>query len=363
MHPWRSTRVSDDPTFYIFLLAPPLAGEAILLLFLFRFWRNRQTKTGWKQVLLVNTLSCFVLVALAGGGGELYYRYLYDTTDALGYTKVSQQWVKRYFRNNSSGFRDNIDYPRRRTAGVRRITFLGDSFTAGHGIKSVEDRFANLIRARHPEWEVHLFAGFGFDTGLELDLLKKGQGLGYEYDEVVLVYCLNDIGDLSPEWNRQIEDVFADADRGGWLRRNSFFLDLLYHRYKAAHDPRMSQYFTFVRQCYEGPLWQIQKARLESIRNFVASVGGRLSVVTFPFLQLEGKDYEYRPVHQQLDQFWLGLGVPHLDLHSLFENEPRARIVLHRYDAHPSEYAHRLAAEKIDQFLLGHPDQSPAPVR
>lgn len=343
--------MSDDPTFYLFLLAPPLAGEAILLFFLFRFWRDRQVKTGWKQVLLVNVLSCFVLVALAGGGGELYYRFIYDTTDALGYTKVSQQWVKRYFRNNSSGFRDNLDYPRRRTEGIRRITFLGDSFTAGHGIKSVEDRFVNLIRARHPEWEVHLFAGFGFDTGRELYLLKKGRELGYEFDEVVLVYCLNDIGDLSQEWNSQIEDVYADMDRGGWLRRNSFFVDLLYHRYKAAHDPRLSQYFTFVRECYSGPLWDIQKARLQSIKNFVESVGGHLSVVTFPFLQLEGKNYEYRPVHAQLDQLWRGLGVPHLDLDPLFAQEPPEKIVLHRYDAHPNEYANKLAADQIEQFL------------
>lgn len=138
----------EDSTFLVFLLAPPLAGELILLLFLFRHWRSRGRIAGWRRILLINLLSCFLLAGLAGLGGELYYRYIYDTTDSLAYTKVSRQWVERYCILNQGGFRDNVDYPLERAVGSRRISFLGDSFTAGHGIKSVEDRFPNLVRAR-----------------------------------------------------------------------------------------------------------------------------------------------------------------------------------------------------------------------
>jgi hypothetical protein len=85
--------------------------------------------------------------------------------------------------------------------------------------------------------------------------------------------------------------------------------------------------------------------------DFVEANGGQLLVVTFPFLQLEGPDYEYQFAHDQLDEFWRGLGVPHLDLHPVFAEEQRERITVNRYDAHPNEYANLLAAERIDQFL------------
>lgn len=348
----------EDLTFLVFLLAPPLAGEVILLLYLFRYSRTRGGLGGWRRILLINLLSFFVLVGLAGLGGELYYRYIYDTTDSLTYTKVSQQWVARYCNYNSGGYRDNVDYPLERMADRRRISFLGDSFTAGHGIKSVEDRFPNLIRARHPGWEVHVLAKFGLDTGFELELLKTVRQSGYEFDQVVLVYCLNDIADLFPDWSHTLSDLFADVNRGGWLRRNSFFVDTLYHRYKAARDPRISQYYSFVREGYRGQLWETQKTRLKAMRDFVEANGGRLLVVTFPFLQLEGPDYEYQFVHDQLDEFWRRLGVPHLDLHPVFAGELPAKITVNRYDAHPNEYANLLAAEKIDQFLTGQLERS-----
>lgn len=205
---------------------------------------------------------------------------------------------------------------------------------------------------------MHVLAKFGLDTGREMELLKTLLQGGYELDLVVLVYCLNDIADLFPDWNATISDVFADVNRGGWLRRNSFFLDTVYHRHKAARDPRVSQYYSFVRDGYRGQLWEIQQGRLKALRDFVGTNGGRLLVVTFPFLQLEGPGYEYQFVHEQLDQFWRGLGVPHLDLHPVFAQELSEKITVNRHDAHPNEYANLLAARAIDQFLAGQLGQS-----
>lgn len=346
--------MNEELLFYVFLLAPPIAGELLLLLWLFQHTRQRPAKLGWKRVLFFNALSIFALVMLAGLGGEMYYRYIYDTTDALAYTKVSKRWKKRYYVRNSAGFRDNIEYTTQRQSGKRRITFLGDSFTVGHGIKSVEDRFVNLIRAGHPEWEVHMFALLGIDTGQEIEVLKtmRSNRDGYELDQVVLVYCLNDIADLFKDWDATVSGIFSDQNRGGWLREHSYFFDTVYHRYKASHDPRIREYYSFVRDGYRGPQWPIQQARLRQLRDYVAANGGRLLVVTWPFLQLEGAHYEYQFVHDQLNQFWKQLGVPHLDLQPVFAAEPPVKTIVNRYDPHPNEYANRLAAQAIDQFLI-----------
>ena len=264
----------DDPlTLILFLVAPPLAGELLLLFLLFRSARLHARKPGWRRVLLFNLWSVLVLVGLCFAGGELYYRYVYDTTDSIAYTKVAQQWGRRYFIENSAGFRDNVQYALPIVPGKRRVSFLGDSFTAGHGVKSVEDRFPNLLRAKHPEWEVHVLAKLGWDTGAELRELQQYQRDGYRFDSVVLVYCLNDVADLFPEWAATIQHINVEANNGNWLRRHSFFVDILYHRYKAAHDPSIKNYYGFVKQGYQGQIWELQKQRLTALRDLVRSHG------------------------------------------------------------------------------------------
>lgn len=338
-------------TFLTFLLAPPLAGGLLLLLLLFKRTRRQSEKPGWFKLLILNLCSCFTLVGLSFLGGEVYYRYIYDTTDSLAYTKVSKQWVQRYCIYNSADYRDNINYLLAKQPGVPRISFLGDSFTAGHGIKSVEDRFPNMIRAVHPEWEIHVLAKFGLDTAEEINLLKADVAKGYNLDNVVLVYCLNDIADLFPDWHETMDAVYADVKNAGWLRRHSFFLDILHHRYKAARDPVISNYYFFVRDAYNGRLWELQQMRLKALKAAVETNGGRLLVVTFPFMQSLGKDYAYREAHHELSKFWSELDVPHLDLLNCYSNLSAEHLVVSRFDAHPNELANSIAAENIEAFL------------
>ena len=73
-------------------------------------------------------------------------------------------------------------------SGKRRITFIGDSFTAGHGVADVEERFVNQIRTMRPDLEIHAIARNGWDTSHEIDNLEKLWQLCYEFDQAVLVY-------------------------------------------------------------------------------------------------------------------------------------------------------------------------------
>jgi hypothetical protein len=344
--------MDDKFTLILFLAAPPIAGELLLLFLAFRCSRTAFDRPGWGKLLLINLFSVLWMVCLSFAGGELYYRFVYDTTDSIAYTKVTQQWGRKYIVENAAGFRDNIQYALKIAPGKRRISFLGDSFTVGHGIKSVEDRFPNLLRAAHPDWEVHVLAKLGWDTGAELENLEKYQRDGYQFDCVVLVYCLNDVADLFPEWTAALQRINAEAERGSWLRRHSYFLDILYHRHLAAHDPLVRGYYDFVRQGYAGPRWELQTSRLTAMRDFVQAHGGRFLVVTFPFLQSVGGDYSYKPVHDELNGLWTKLRVPHLDLLPVFAGMPAQQITVNRYDAHPNERANALAAKAIESFLV-----------
>jgi hypothetical protein len=217
----------------------------------------------------------------------------------------------------------------------------------------VEDRFPNLLRRAHPDWEVHVVAKVGLDTDAELKLMKKAFARGYQVDQVVLVYCLNDIEDLMPGQDDAMLRALAVLDDSPWIVRKSYMLNLWYHHYRASRDPYLGNYCFYVRDAYSGPLWEQQVERLKAFRDLVQAHGGHLAVVTFPFLNALGPNYEYRFVHDKLDQCWRGLGVPHLDLLTVYAGLPPSRVTVNRFDAHPNEYADKLAAAAIDKWLQG----------
>jgi hypothetical protein len=333
----------------LFLLLVLLSSG--LLVLLTRQARARGGPPGWPRLLLGNLLVLLVLLSLGLLGGELYYRFIYDATDSLDYTKVSLRWFQRHYHMNASGCRDNVNYAATIQPGKRRITFLGDSFAAGHGVKDAAALFAFRLREAHPEWEIHLLAQPGFDTSNELRTLTNQIAGHYQFDQVVLVYCLNDIGDLLPEVDQAIQRVYADVEQSGWLRRNSYFVNTVYNRLSLMWNPDLKQYFHLLLAAYRGPVWQEQRQRLKDLRDLVQSHGGRLSVVTFPFFDALGPNYEYQFVHDELDQCWRDLGVPHLDLLAVYRGLPPRQLVVNRFDAHPNERAHALAAAALEPFL------------
>ena len=279
---------------------------------------------------------------------------MYDSTDSFGLTKTTQRWFERHFQYNGFGIRDSSnDYSLKCRVGARRITFLGDSFTAGHGVADVEDRFANRIRTMMPGTEVHVFAQLGMDTGAQIDALMKLVSAGYQFGVVVLVYCLNDISDIVPEW-QQIMHRIDETPAPGFLVSNRYLVNWLCYRWFAAHDPDVSNYYAFVRENYDGPIWEQQAQRLTILHSEVEKRGGRFLVVTFPFLHVLGPHYDYKPVHEKLDAFWREQNVPHLGLLNVFESSEPGDIVVNKFDAHPNERAHTLAATAIAGFLEEH---------
>ena len=339
--------MGENAALISFLLAS--VGSGLSLWVCFRKFRVHRKKTILRLVL-GNLLVFAFLCVLGLLAGEIYFRFIYDTTDSFGLTKTTQRWFARNFKYNDVGLRDSEEYFNELPPGGRRIAFLGDSFTVGHGVSSVADRFANRVRAMMPDVEVHVLARSGMDTGAEVDFLLGVTNSGYELDVVVLVYCLNDISDIVPEWRAILKRIYARPAPGFWVQ-NSYLCNWLYFRWFAAQDLDVASYYAFVRDNYDGPVWDQQAQRLASFRTEVTSRGGQLMVVTFPFLHNLGPKYDYQPVHEKLEAFWNRQNVPHLDLLRTFESLDSSDVVVNSYDAHPNEYAHALAAHAIADFL------------
>ncbi len=336
--------------FAAFLALPVAVG-----FFMVRFFRGlsrRPPPLNWPKLLAGNTLVLAFLLSVIFLGLETYYRFICDQTDAMTNTLVSNAWYARHYQKNSLGLRDDREYPSARTPGQRRVTFVGDSCTAGFGVKNVEERFANRIRRLHPEWEVHVVAKPGLDTSTEVEIMHNLTVTnGYQLDQVVLIYNLNDIGEVMPGWVQGYKEMMADRFRQSWLCQNTYLVNLFYHRWQLRRNTYMQKYFDEVEAAYRGPLWEIEKFGLLAFSNMTEMRGGRLLVVTLPYMDQSAR---FKFAHDKLNRYWEEKGIPHLDLLATFSNVPPAKLVVNSHDAHPNEYAHALAAEAIDKFLRQH---------
>ena len=334
------------------------AGAAICLyLFFVRFALQKSKFSRRSKLLLGNLLVLLFLASLLGLLGETYFRFFRDTTDSFALTKVSKRWFERHFHVNRMGFRDDCEYSPKRTVGKRRITLVGDSFAAGHGIRNVVDRFANRLRSMHADWEIQVLAEPGKDTGMELELLRKLGSEDYDLDVVVLVYCLNDIGDATQELIEPNEKLTERLKQNppGFLVRNSYLFNTLYYRLQMHRVPELSGYFAYQHDAYLGRAWEVQKVRLTAMHDIVRGRGAEFFAITFPYLHLMGANYEFRDVHRRLDEAWHSIKVPHLDLLPLFESHTPKELMVNSFDAHPNEYAHSLVASALSSFLKKQP--------
>jgi hypothetical protein len=298
-------------------------------------------------------LACFLSIGLAFA--ETYFRFIYDTTESSTSTLTSQAWYRRHWQTNSSGYRD-INWPPT-VPGKRRLFVLGDSFTAGYGVKNVEKRFANIIRARHPEWYLYIMAYPGVDTLGETAWLTNMfvPGEHYDQDTFLLIYNLNDVTDImGEEWADGVVEIANDPFRQSWPCRNSYFLNLFYNRWQQGHNAKVQGVYQSLERGYESPYWELEAAQLRQLKGIIDSHGAKLLVVTFPDLHALGKDYCFQRAHERLVEFWKAEQTPYLDLLPLFQDRDPRQVTVNRHDAHPNEAAHALAADAIDRFLIEH---------
>lgn len=306
-------------------------------------------KTQWLKLITGNVLIFLFLCSVILLSGEVYYRYIYDKTDAWGLTKVYFKWISRHYQFNNFGLRDSVDY-QPKLHGKPRITFIGDSFTGGHGVADVEKRFVNRIRAARPDWEIHCFAKSGWNMYDYMKYISESVEAGYEFDHFVLVYNLNDISDIMEHWKEVLYKIYF-VHEPSFIFKHSYFLNLLYYHSISTSEPNAANYYNYILDAYNGPVWEQQKWRLGLLKPYFDSENIDFMVVTFPFVHDIGPDYKYRKAHEQLDSFWKDANVPNLDLLPFFEQYKPKDLIVHSNDPHPNELAHEIAAKAIIEFL------------
>jgi len=321
----------------------------------FRFFpRDRRPRI---RLVLGNTLATLCLLSVVGIGAETYLRFFYTDTDAFGVTLTAKRWLKVYPKLNSWYCRD-IEWTEGKPDGVRRVAFVGDSFTYGWGIRNEDDLFVSIIRrrlaARSPgRVEVMNVAWAAWDTQNEINAIRD-MAVHYDIDEVVLCHLPNDIETLlsvSEDRNptKPPTSTFLNVQR-------SFLLDYLFHRMIAPRRAVAVSYFDWLWDGYRDPAtWSTQRARYDRMIAMCAEHGVSLRIALLPFIRSWGDRYDPEALHEQLASFFASKRVPVVDLLPVINRIDPKELVVNAHDPHPNERANALFAEGIRKAFFADP--------
>ncbi|MGA0555710.1 SGNH/GDSL hydrolase family protein [Larkinella sp. VNQ87] len=264
-----------------------------------------------------------------------------------GLTLASHIWFERYWPPvNAAGYRD-VEHTD--TTGKKKILVVGDSYTAGHGLKKVEERYSNVLAQKlgAQTYIVYNLGVSGSDTRDEYDRLQK---FGVKPDLMVLQYFPNDIEKVARDFG-VFPAVFQPfSDLPGPLRilfKNSYLLNYVY--WQLPHGSGVAPFEDYAKKVYTDP--KIMNSHLSDLSKFMTYCQVNkipLYVVLFPFSHNLEKTTTYtRPVVD----FFRRNNVPVLEVGTLIKDiDPDDRIV-GRNDFHASAIVNQRVGEALFQRI------------
>ncbi len=334
---------------YLWWWAVPLA----LIVHTYCFFRITGGTTRRPRLRLVagNLLIGSCLLATGGLVAETYLRFMSVSTDGYGATLACKRWFGLIGAELNSLYCRDPEWTEQKPVGVRRIAFVGDSFTFGWGINHVEDRATDIIQRRFDSIapgrvEVMNVAWGGWDTSMELEAIRR-MIAEYDVDEVVLCYLPNDIEHVIPRSNE------FDADRPPSSSlintQRSYLLDLLYYRiYVPLTMTTVRAYWDGLADGFaDAKIWRTHQQQLGAIILACREREVGIRVALFPLIQSRGDNWDSRKVHDQVGAFFATNHVEVVDLLPVIAGRDPSSLAVSGSDWHPNEAANRLFADAV----------------
>lgn len=302
-------------------------------------------------LVLGNGLVFLCIAGFLAIAAESYLRFSAVWTDSFGVSLPARRWFALHTKLNSLGCRDH-EWVVPKPEGVRRIAFVGDSFTYGWGVENPADRFTDRLQAMFDARtkgavEVMNVAKPGWDTTAQLQPVKDMIAT-YGVDEVVLCYVPNDIEKILPLLDgknptRPPDPTFVNVD-------SSCLLDFLYRRVWLPRVPTVAKYHDWLAEGFaDASLWKHHQSDLGQIMTACRDKGVTLRVVLLPFLRTSGEKFQPAKLHETLRSFFETNHIEVVDLLPSVADRPAEQLVVSSIDAHPNATAHALIAAGVEK--------------
>ena len=287
---------------------------------------------------------------------EAYFRYIYDQSDGLGYLKVNKKWHQRHVITNTYFTRDR-DFKTGKESDVTRIGVMGDSIAFGGGIENVNDRFSNILennfKSQGKKVEVYNFAKLGYDTQGEIDdYYKNFKQLNP--DIIIWQYFLNDIQPLGKSTGTLIISQNSQTSKlVKFLSNRSYFLDFIYWRFSTRYQKTFEQLKNAdLAQYNNEPVFSQHQKQIADFVDSLKREKQKIIVVIFPFVHLL-PDYPAKGTHTRMQEVFKESGVDAvIDLLVDLETKQAQDLIASRFDSHPNELVHQIAADRLFEIIV-----------
>jgi lysophospholipase L1-like esterase len=295
---------------------------------------------------------------------------LADRAAAWVLSRPPQPYPKTHFADgnvilNSRSYRD-YEYPLEKPPGVFRVLAIGDSFTQGGGVsfdgiwpKRLERNLTVLENVRGVRYQVLNWGWPGASTPGETDNVFE-DAPAWRPDLIVIGYCLNDAEDAA---DRKGVRALRRANRAepfekgegllGWLHEHSALVRLVRLRLHATRTNRgMVKYYRAIyKNDYRG--WQWTRTAIAALGKWSTEKSVPVVVMIFPLFSWDLDDrYPFSGIHAMVHAELEQAGLPYLDLFDAYRGiEHRVLEAVPFEDPHPSDVAHRIAAEELYLFI------------
>lgn len=301
-------------------------------------WRKSRSKSEWVQRIAAAAIILWLLYWMA----EMVMSFV-PISHRFNGTLGSKVWHDYYWHVNSGGFRERAI---QRDPSKRFLAFLGDSFTAGHGIKNPDNRFSEILAAKLPNWEVYNYGVPGATLCDQQDIMKLDIPSG---SRIIYAWFPNDIDCHCQTAENPIPVAIPYQDLPSPLRfwvRRSYLLNFIYWRFP--HPSELGDYNDWLKDCYGQPkVFSDHLTTFQRMDELAKSTGTEWEVLLLPYMEdLHASDFAVEPVLKGLQD----LGIKVHDPRPVLERIPAKERVVNGHDAHASKVVHKALGE----WLLQH---------
>lgn len=282
----------------------------------------------------------FMFISLSHGSGEAF---------------SGKIWGNRYWNPiNKYGFRD--EEPKN---GKNTVFFVGDSFTAGWGVKKIEDRFgevaaSELIKQGKGINEINL-GRYGADTRLEYHIfetfIKKTQ---IKPKHVVLQYFVNDMDKLIQNNTKCITPPFNIPTWKKSLIEGSYLANYISNIYPSQNNyilPKECDYLEKLKFVYNNnSLWKKEEEQLARFQNYCHRNNIKATIVFFPFME-DLTLAKKLGIEKRVRLFCNKNNIYLLNVTELITKIPRQKRQVSIVDSHASSEVHNIVGKQLAKII------------